>query len=419
MFIIWILASPFLQGRVISIGASFPDLTFDRVFVVLIIIRLTIQFFQRKIRISWLNIIDIPLILFISWTIISTMLIYPNDISGQLLAIFNQFLLPLSLFWITRGIIKNERQIKQLFVVFSFSLLFLTFPAIFEEITKVTIFGEPSEIVAGVARVRTFTRSAWELGSISAILFSLSLYFLNLPGNILKKKWQIISLVFGAIGIFLTFMRGAWLAVITAILIILIFNKILRRKALPLLFLIIIVFGIVFISVPSDIVDSVISDRLLNQDNITGRVTALEQQIHLFLKNPIIGQGIQSTFRLIDIGSVYTQWNVYARFIISHNFYLSVLVDFGLLSLTLFFPMIMVLIKGFAFYKSGLSNETTTKSLIICLIAAALAYLINVATFEVRLFFVPSALFWVVLGLIINLIKLEENKKVSKPLTYE
>lgn len=112
------------------------------------------------------------------------------------------------------------------------------------------------------------------------------------------------------------------------------------------------------------------------------------------------------TFRTYGYGLFYG----YTTLNISHNSLLSILVDFGFLGLLYYAAIVIILLKAIASYKTFPQAGFMGRGLILSLIAAALAFLINSLTFEIRLFTFVSSFFWVTLGLMKTAIHLNHKQ---------
>lgn len=403
LFGIWFILSPITQGQVINLGAGIPDITIDRALFIFILLGASQKIVRRGYKPSFRS-EDISLSIFLAWSIISIIYWRPINLTGQFLALFNQFLLPIGFYWAIQQIIVSEKQIGMVLKLAVIILIMLAIPAIFEEFTGISVLGNASEKVAGVFRVRSFSRSAWEFGTTIGIFFIISIYELIKPSSSLFRKLSLIALPVGGLGIVLSFMRGTWLAVGASIGLIVITIPKLRKR----LVLIPIGIGLVLLIWGPLIVQSEVwKVRISNEGNLVGRVSLLQQQYHLWQQEPIFGNGINPSFTSYDTKIVFSIWGSYPISLISHNTFMSTLLDFGLFGLPYFIAIGMIFVKGIRSYRALPSGTLIGKESWLIFCCASMVYFIQAFTYETRLFTNMIALAWICLALTKVIIRLK------------
>ena len=235
-------------------------------------------------------------------------------------------------------------------------LILLAIPTPLEEITRINLLGNASEMMSGVIRVQSFARSAWEFGTIAVILLAFSWHGLIFPYGAWRRLLSIIAVLIGSLGVLLTFMRATWLAAAIITFLFLLSVPRLRKYVVVLIMLVVI---IAWVFGPQIVQSEVWNTRVLDTANILGRQSLLQQQFTLLLKSPFFGQGLMPVFQ---------EFNTSTASFVSHNTFTSILVDFGLMGPLYFLAIGVILIKGIRNYKHLNSNTIIGKGLWLALV---------------------------------------------------
>jgi hypothetical protein len=398
LFLIWLFITPITETWIISLGENVPDISVDRILFLLLAARLSVKAISSRFRGFKLELEDVLIVLFLACALISILLWRSVDLTGQFLALFQQFIYPVGFYWIVQQVAGREADLKKIFRIASVLLFVLCVPAVVEEFTGVTLLGERSQVYEGVTRVRSFLHASWEFGAIAAMLLMYNLHALTYPGGQRARMVSWLGAALGILGVVFCFMRGAWVAAVVALSFFFFMDKNLRQYlylGMPFMA----VAGLLW--VPSLITSAVWTGRVQDVVTILARVEISSQQISSFLQEPILGNGLMPTFATYNLG------------IISHNTMLSMLVDFGLFSLLYFGAIGIILFRGISAYKTFPPRSFLGRGLLVSLGSVALAFLVNALTFENRIFPFVSALFWVALGLIKAAIRINEERRAK------
>jgi len=389
MLLLWMAVSPFTQGRFVNLGRNVPDLSVDRVLLILAVLLVFIQWAGRTRTLRRMPRETFLLVAFLAWALVSVLFWRPSQLIVQLGILFQQFFLPICAYYLVVQVVRSERQVRELLTVSLSALIVLSLPTPLEEVTGVTVLGRAAKSVAGVVRVQSFTRAAWELGPVAGILLALSTHCLSRHDEPMRKRVGIIAVLLGSVAIFLTFLRASWLSAIAVFLITGVFNQRLRRW----LCLVLVVAGLaVWASWPVIVRTEVWSGRVADPTNVVARQAILRQQLEMFLRQPVLGQGVVAEARYYHtIGEASS---------ISHNMYMSVLLDFGLLGLLYFAAIAVILWRSVRLYRWLPHGAFVGRELVVALWAAVAAFAINAATIETRLFASMNTLFWLTLALL-------------------
>lgn len=407
LFLIWLTASAFTQPFALNLPGDVLTLTAERSLFFLLVLNLTWRTLSSKtVRLKFLF-EDLLLFLFLLWALISILFVHPVDPPKQIIAFALQLAIPVSFYWIAQQAIQTEADLKKVYLTASIVAIVLCVPTPIEFLFRITPLGEPAEFMDSVVRVRSFLRSPWELGAILAMLIFYGFHIWTSETSIKIKSVGLTSAALGVVGIFLTFMRGAWLAFSVSAFIFLLLTKKMRKYLYFLLPLSIASF-IVLLS--SEVTTSdVWRDRIASSRNVEQRVEVSRQQVAEIRQEPVWGNGLMPTFRSYG----YLLFFGYITRNISHNSLLSLLVDFGVFALMYYAAIVVILLRVILYYRKFPPTSFLSRGLALSLILAALAFLVNSLTFEIRLFTFVSSFFWATLGLTKVAMRLNEERAVE------
>ncbi len=386
----WIALSPFTQGRVVYLGADVPDLSVDRVLLLLAALVVLSQVLAKVKTLRHPDAADVCLLVFLGWGIVSVLVWRPIQPIVQLGVLFQQYFLPAIMYWIVVQLVDSEVRFRQLLFMAMLTLIILSLPTPLEELMGVNLLGEPSELVAGVIRVRSFTRSAWELGTVAGILLALATHALSLKGEPGRARLGTAAVALGSIAIALTFMRASWLAMLAVFVLTGIVNPRFRRWTYVSVGVATL---LVMFNWTTIMQTNVWLSRVSETNNVIGRVVILQQQWQLFTQSPLLGYGLQET-------RFYSSTAIGGGESISHNMYMSTLLDFGLSGVFYFLAIAARVIKGVSAYHRLSPGVFMGRELVMALLAAVAVFLIEAATLETRVFASVNTLFWMTLGLL-------------------
>jgi O-antigen ligase len=204
------------------------------------------------------------------------------------------------------------------------------------------------------------------------------------------------------IGIFLSMERAAWLAgALILVGLFWLYPKIMLRfliiSAVLLLFL-----GELFFSKYA----SRVADRINNQGTIYDRIVVTDAMFQMIQVKPIFGWGYDSLNNHIE--NYYRQvgdasGNI--RFTTSHNTYLTIFTELGLVGFLLYMlPMLWLLVMSFRVWRGILKIEPTRRFMLATLWLATLNIFVISNFIDMRFFPIGLTLWWLNLGLIANIL---------------
>ena len=403
VLLIWMALSPFTQGRVLDLGAGIPDPSVDRVLLMLAATLVLVQVVTRTRSLRRIEAEEVCLLVFLGWGVVSVLFWRPLQRTTQLRQLFEEFFLPVMMYWIVLQVVTSEQQMDRLLSVALIALIVLSLPTLLEELTGVTLLGEVSQSRAGVVRVQSFTRAPWELGAVAGMLLALASPTLSLRGKSMRKWFGVLAVLVGSVAIFLTFIRTSWLAAIVVFLLIGTFTLRLRRWVYSVLVVAtVVIFGSWFTISGTEVWRL----RITNFENIVRRQLVFRQQLKMFAQSPFLGHGLQAEPLLF-----YTFGGFES---ISHNMYMSLLIDFGLLGLFYLLAIALILKKSVSTYQRLPSGSLIGKELVVALWAAAAVFFIHALTLETRLFSSINTLFWMSMALLKALRNIKGHERIVR-----
>ena len=223
-----------------------------------------------------------------------------------------------------------------------------------------------------------------------AVIFSVAMTF-----DKSQKKHASIYAFIASLNIYvlaLTRTRGAWIAVVIAILGFFIIRS--RRSPKLLLFLALLIpVGITFI--PSDITERFLSIFNIHDSSIASRLSIWRSSIDMFLDNIFIGIGIGSD-AFSEEFLKYAEDSVTAPH--SHNLFLEIGCEIGIFALILFLFMLLIRIRHRASYAKYVRNSSVDN---LCTVSGTAFFALLVFGMTDYIWFNNAMyiLFWAVFGI--------------------
>jgi O-antigen ligase len=191
-------------------------------------------------------------------------------------------------------------------------------------------------------------------------------------------------------GVFASWTRSAWISVFTVLFFIQFLISDLWKRTLPIFIL---GFQILLLMWERLSDSSMIVSRALNTNSITPRLLVMRLGWERFLEKPFLGwgSGALTDFGLRQAGTI------------SHNIYLSFLVDGGaILFLSFFAAISYLLIRAKRIYRLTGKNNLERNFLVV-MVGNVMIFLLSGLALELRYFSYFNALFWMSAGAIDHL----------------
>lgn len=224
----------------------------------------------------------------------------------------------------------------------------------------------------------------------------------------IKHKSSFVKFIFiitcgvSIIGIFLSMERAAWLAGVLVLLgLFVLYPRIMLRFGLIAAVFIITLGGVFFSNQISRA-----AQRIGNEGTIDDRIIVIDAMLQMIQEKPIFGWGYETLNQNIknyyrSVGSVS---NLYV-FTTSHNTYLTIFTELGLVGFLLYMlPAAWLFKASFPILRQIFQGKSKHRSLLAVLWLAALQTFVISNFMDMRFFPIGVTFWWMELGLIANLV---------------
>ena len=345
----WLIGSPTIFGFPNQVLRALPFVTMERLLLFTLVVMVFLQFAFSKRKTRWLP-LETTILVFLIYALVSLVL-HTNEIryrnDGWL---WNQYLLPMASFMVSRRIEWSDKSLKVLLAALTFTGIFVAVIGILQSRFGIDVFTvNYQKITAGhTARAYgTFTNSHTFVATLF-IFLTISLLQYTIYKDSFVRFLFIVAMGVIAVGIVLGASRAPWIGATLAFMII--YTK--HPQVRPLIivggFIVVIVGTILFVTTIEHLDGFV--NRVMNFSTLAGRAAVWATAVNMISDNPLFGVGFGSaSFSLhkaeyiTGIGSLSAQYAVYLG--IPHNEYLHVAVMLGVTGLILFLMILVRLVK--------------------------------------------------------------------------
>lgn len=329
-----------------------------------------------------------------------SILLFQTDPNRSLIRFGDRMIVPFCMYLVIRLIAPREKEIKQ-----------LQWLALFIAISQ-SIIGFLSWVLPeALPQVWHYLQGDRTTGSLkdpdlyaSMLIFSAVLL---IHGAANHKSGFVRTVFFLATGLCFAFVilsleRAAWLGVILVIIgLVIIYPKIMiRLLIIGSILMVILGAGILSTHVP------LLVDRLGEFNPVYDRIVVFDAMLQMVQIKPVWGwgyetldQNIQSYYRRVGEATIVT------RLVTSHNTYLTILTELGLVGLVLFaFPVLWWFVLSFRVWRRMPKEGNWSRALLASLWLVML-FNFTVSNFmDMRWFPIGLTLWWLVLGLVANMV---------------
>ena len=411
--LIWLLVTPFFVITPDAGSRYVYWLTHRTLIPFAVIFALISGATNKRLR---FGLTEVFLLAFVLLNVFS-ILYYDASPSEELIKVFDRVLVGSTLFLLIRLTQPNEVQLKRLIVAF----------------TIMSIVQGSIGLMMNISATRAMLPEAWirvsserttgSLGRVAEYSSTLTASMLLAAhyGMNTRRRWRRVlcftALLLGSICLVLSFSRGTWLASAIVGTLTIVFY----RRLAPY----ILIMAVIIVSVLSTnmFADSIVfaQERLNNQQNVDARVVSDYAHFRMIAAKPLLGWGYGNYYRyhsqfLKPIGNT----PVVDDHIPSHNTFLSMTVELGLLGLVLFFmPWLILFVQSFSAFKRLPRNGFYSRQLLVVLWLGVVFWLVVTNFMNMRLAFWGMTWIWLPLGLIASVVdgsqELASNLQMAKP----
>jgi O-antigen ligase len=330
--VIAIIVYPLTYDTVIELGRGIPNLNEDRLVVFFVT---ALMFFQTTTGIRKLRYANISVNLAAFFFLVAYYASFHNwewTLSNQLLFLFTRWLFPFIIYFLFSNLVVNEREIdvilNLLLIVGIYSAIYMIYENVtgnvlfqFDEYHKSFYADSSLRITRGIYGTTT------TFGNIYNLLIPVDLYYLLKTRSPGKKAWYLLAFGLLLVGVFLTYKRSVWLAILLNLLVIQLFYPRFRKLFIIILFVAALAMAPSWDQIMSSEVVTVRITETDDWEDANNRTQRWEAGMEFWRRNPIFGGG----FRCYLDGP-YMQ---------TENLYIHLLASGGLL---LFVPFITILL---------------------------------------------------------------------------
>lgn len=397
LIVTWPLLALFVR---FPLPAGIPDLSYDRVLVLLLLSIVILQALVSKRKLQRITTLDILVIVYmLAQTISRISVIWFGGLgTPDLNGLLDIILMPSIMYWAAKNIIVSKLHMKWLLCALVIACLLICLTGLYEQATGVRVFKSRislggTEVVYQWIDSQGGLRAAGVLGNPAIYGATLGMGILAGLAYLSYAKPKVIkaSLVatIGILlyGVFASLTRSAWLSVTAVLFPALFLINGLWKKTLPIIALGLLLFSMLWSMLPDS---SKIIQRALTTKTINQRFEVINIGVERFLEKPLTGwgAGALNIFNLAGAG------------ITSHNTYLTFLVDGGLVLFLCFCAAIGFLLTRVTNVFRMTKRGSLERNVLVAMTGSILIYLLSGMALELRYFGYFNTLFWICAGVI-------------------
>ncbi len=399
---IWLIISwPLLTLYIrVPLPAGIPDLSYDRILVLLLLCVVMVEAILRKRNLVRLTALDVLAILYVAAQICSrlTVMWFGGVGSPDLNGLLDHVVVPVTLFWIAKNVIVSKAQYRWVLYMLVIASLLVCPTGLYEQALGVRIFKTSvslggSEIEYQWQDAQGGLRAAGALANpavYGAVLGIGSLAALCTLALVKRKPTRAAlwgTIAFLLCGVFACFTRSAWLSVAIVLFTAQFFLNGLWRRTLPLMMLGLVLLILAWGMIPDT---SRILQRMFTTKTVAQRLDLNQIGWERFTERPFLGWGSGALNVFDSIGAGNS----------SHNTYLTYLVDGGLVLFLCFAAVVgYLMIRAVGAYRTT-AKTRLERNVLVAMTGSMLIFLLSGMALELKYFGYFNTLFWVCAGVI-------------------
>lgn len=402
-----------------------PDMPPQRIIWLIVVLFLLADLALKKRRIlPGSKSIELWMFIFCIYILITGVLtgsVYVEGQGLQLVFLLKGYIMPFTIFFLAKNLIDDEQKVRKVFIFFSFIGLYLGLTGIFEHF-QLNYLVFPSYIMDrtiglhwGQAR-GPFVQAGVNGMTIGMIFFITLILFLNEK----KRNMKIfccISLVSLLTTLLFTFNRASWFAFVLASFVIPLFIPKMRTIFITacLVISLMLVAGYGMNQLQSNVssgagelkkgldVKDAIAHRFKSKGSLYSRINIFVTSVKMISKKPVFGFGY-NRFKL-EAPKYFTAvegvpFNI-GKGLQSHNTFLIILAELGLVGLSIYFMLMGSIFKmSKRLYYQLPSEGFLGKNLVIVFWGVCIVYFIGMQFREMQYNIFPNGLFFLFAGIL-------------------
>lgn len=292
--LLWMVSNPFGFLYInISLGHGFPDLSPTRFCVAFLSTLLMAQVVIRKRELVPFTAADTMGVLLMFGLSLSAISDY-SELQEGLQGVFDGYLVPLLVYFFTKNLITQRRDVDKVLLAVLLLGVYAGVYAIYESLTgnilfirkeiHFTMYGD-----SGLHILRGLLDRSDHFGALFCMAIPVNFYlYLKTPSRA-RKILYVVALAVLFIGIYFTYKRTAWIALVVILLVTQWFWPQFRRVFYVLLFVFLVVLGATWNTVGQSVV---VTDRINSKVSTSeGRTDGWNAAIDLWARRPLFGYG--------------------------------------------------------------------------------------------------------------------------------
>jgi O-antigen ligase len=376
---LWLALTPFAAILNISMGRGIPDLGLYRMAILSLLVLLIGQVAIGQRRLARPGAIEIAATLYAAGVVLSA-----GNLGGYQ-GLIDFLVLPLLVYYIARNLQAGHGDdVGGLLVALGSVGVILGLVTIREQLTGQAFLSPHSYqwvYTAGTRKVTSIfgqpATMAMALSMIAPALF----YAVSRARTVGQRLAWGIALAITLLGVFMTYVRGGWLAVVAGLAVMLVMSHRARRYLLPVLVVAVIavvVFGSGMIN------QRALVSRFSSDASIAYRLTAWSVSWQIFKMSPLIGIGFGNFEQeAIDLGWVPRLRVGGATAAAPHNMYLHMLTGAGLVGTLPFLALLgLIVARGIRLWRGRDGPGPVYRDLLAWLFGTLLGYILISGTFD-------------------------------------
>jgi O-antigen ligase len=397
LIVTWPILTLFVR---IPLPAGIPDLSYDRVLILLLLCVVIIEAIHSKRKLMKVSPLDILVLVYLGAQLSSRIFVlwFGGMGSPDLNGLLDIIVIPLLMYWAAKNLLVSRVHLKWFLYALVIASLLICLSGLYEQAVGKRVFFVSSRLGGWEQQylwqdVRGM-RAAGALGNPAIYGATLGMGCLAgiccLPHVKRKLTQAAIVATIGVLlyGVLASYTRSAWISVFIVLFFAQFLVNGLWKRTLPLLILGLLLLAFMWDKLPPS---SVIIVRATKLETITPRLDVIRLGWERFLEKPFLGWG-SGALNIFGTKQVET---------ISHNIYLSFLVDGGLVLFLSFLAIVgSLLFKAVLIYRRMTAKNSLERNVLVAMAGIVLIYLMSGLALELRYFGYFNTLFWICAGII-------------------
>jgi O-antigen ligase len=329
-------------------------------------------------------------------------IVFSETQTQQLIQAYDEVIIPICMYVLIRVLSPSEKEIKLLFGIALFIVITQSTIGIMSQFVPQILPSRWSEF-AGARTVGTLENPA----VYTSVLMFGALLIIHFVIHTESRRLKFALLVIFSLAIysiFLSFSRGSWLGAVIVLFILTVTYSRIMVRLMMILGIVVLILGSTVLS--TQLVRSY--ERMTSDEAFSSaesRITANDASIRMIISKPFLGWGY-GNYDEIKKTFVRRVGNVPIHDATSHNSYLTVGAELGLVTLVLYmFPLIWWLIQSKKIWGQLPESGIWSKSFLLLMWLAILNFLVVTNFMDMfRYFPFGTTLWWLILGLIASFV---------------